>query len=362
MVRLSVNVNKIATLRNARGKNQPNVIEVVEKLISFGVHGVTVHPRPDGRHILYEDVHHIARILKTKKHVELNVEGYPSPPFLQLIERVSPDQCTLVPDPPTVLTSHAGWSIHKNFELLKSTLSFLKKQKIRSSLFIDPKTIDQKELEFLEQLKPDRAELYTEAYAQAYGMDQQTAVTNIYTRSAIALVERGIELNAGHDLNLKNLGYLLQEVPQIQEVSIGHALICEALYQGLEVVTKKYLNICATAQSSTKLAVHGDNQKKGALCEDVALSFFEKQGWRLHSRNQKVAGVEMDLIMEKPEAWLLVEVKSDNMWRREQPMSRHQKERLSKAFLAFCESHNKPVQILLAIVDPYKKVHSFDLY
>ena len=369
MTRLSVNINKIATLRNARGKNQPDLMELVKKLISFGVRGITLHPRPDGRHILYEDVRQISLFLQTLKKrkssftlpplkgVELNVEGYPSSDFLQLMEEVLPDQCTLVPDSPTVLTSNAGWNIQKNFDFLKKSLAFLKQNKIRTSLFVDPQALKVKELNSLSQLKPERAELYTEAYAEAYHTNQRDKVTRIYAQSAKALVQRGLEVNAGHDLNLKNLSWLLKNVPQIKEVSIGHALICEALYQGLEAVTKKYLNICAITQGDK----HVNNQKKGAICENIALAFFQKQGWHLHGRNQKVVGVEIDLIMKKPKAWLLVEVKSDNAWRREQPMNRHQKERLSKACSVFCEQSNKPVQILLAIVDKKQQVHTFDM-
>ncbi len=357
MVRLSVNVNKIATLRNARGKNQPNLMEAVKKLISFDVRGITLHPRPDGRHILYEDVRQISRFLQPPFGEELNVEGYPSPDFLQLMGEVLPDQCTLVPDPPSALTSNAGWEIQKNFDFLRNSLTFLKQKKIRTSLFVDPQALGVGELDSLSRLQPERAELYTEAYAEAYDTKQRDRVTRIYAQSAKALAQRGIGVNAGHDLNLKNLSWLLKNVPQIKEVSIGHALVCEALYEGLERVTKKYLDICATAQKNGS----GDNQKKGAFCEDTALAFFQKQGWQLHGRNQKVVGVEIDLIMKKPKSWLLVEVKSDNAWRREQPMSRRQRERLSRAFSAFCERSDQPVQILLAIVDKTHKVHTFDL-
>ena len=364
MAQLSVNVNKIATLRNARGQNQPNLIEAVKKLISFGVQSITVHPRPDGRHILYKDVRDIALLLQTFKQKELNVEGYPSPSFLKLMEEVLPSQCTLVPDPPKALTSNAGWEIQKNFAFLKKVLFFLKQKKIRTSLFVDPQALNTKELQSLSQLKLDRAELYTEAYAKAYSTNQKEEGTHIYTEVAKALVAKGIEVNAGHDLNLKNIKYLLKKVPQIKEVSIGHALICEALDLGLKTVTKKYLRICAHHQKSLCIystPLLSKDQKKGKLCEDIALAFFEKQGWCLRKRNQKIAGVEIDLILEKPNSWLLVEVKSDNTWRREQPMSQHQKKRLSKAFSAFCEGCSKPVQVLLAIVDKTKKVHTFDL-
>ena len=244
MTRLSVNVNKIATLRNSRGKNQPHLMEAVEKLIHFGVKGITVHPRPDGRHILYTDVREIKQFLKKHTRVEMNVEGYPSSDFLQLIEEVKPQQCTLVPDPPTALTSNAGWTVQENFHFLKKVLLSLKKNKIRSSLFIDPFTLTEKELSFLNLLKTDRVELYTEAYATAYGSPKQNTVTQVYMESAQKITQLGIGLNAGHDLNLNNLGWILKKIPQIKEVSIGHALICESLYRGLETVVKEYLAIC----------------------------------------------------------------------------------------------------------------------
>ena len=244
MTRLSVNVNKIATLRNSRGKNQPDLIEAVKKLIHFGVKGITVHPRPDGRHILYTDVRNIKTLLTTHKDVEMNVEGYPTTEFLQLMEEVQPDQCTLVPDPPTALTSNAGWSVQQNFDFLNSILATLKKNKIRTSLFIDPFTLTEKELLSLSQLMPERAELYTEAYATAYCTPQKETATQVYVHAAEKLIKKKIEINAGHDLNLYNLPWLLKKIPQIKEVSIGHALICESLYQGLKTVVQQYLKIC----------------------------------------------------------------------------------------------------------------------
>ncbi len=244
MTRLSVNVNKIATLRNSRGKNQPDLIEAVKKLIYFGVKGITVHPRPDGRHILYTDVQNIKKLLTTHKEIELNVEGYPSPHFLQLMEKVRPDQCTLVPDPPTALTSNAGWSVHKNLDFLDNVLTSLKKYNIRTSLFIDPFTLTETELDSLTQLIPERVELYTEAYATAYHTAQREKVTQTYIHAAEKLIKEKIEINAGHDLNLDNLSWLLKKIPQIKEVSIGHALICESLYQGLKTVVQQYLTIC----------------------------------------------------------------------------------------------------------------------
>ncbi|MDE0519059.1 MAG: pyridoxine 5'-phosphate synthase [Oligoflexia bacterium] len=244
MTRLSVNVNKIATLRNSRGKNQPNLMEAVKKLIGFGVKGITIHPRPDGRHILYQDVRDIKQYLKVQKEVELNVEGYPSTDFLQLMEEIGPDQCTLVPDAPTTLTSNAGWRVQENKDFLHSALASLKKNNVRTSLFIDPFTLTEKELHTLSYLQPDRGELYTETYASAYFTPQKESVIRTYIEAAEKLMNQGIRVNAGHDLNLDNLAWLLKKIPQIKEVSIGHALICESLYQGMETVVHKYLAIC----------------------------------------------------------------------------------------------------------------------
>ena len=244
MTRLSVNVNKIATLRNSRGKNQPNLMEAVKKLIGFGVKGITVHPRPDGRHILYQDVRNIKQYLNTQKDAELNVEGYPSSHFMELMEEIKPDQCTLVPDSPNALTSNAGWRIQENRDFLHSVLESLKAYNIRTSLFIDPFTLIEKELHTLVDLQSDRGELYTETYASAYFTSQKESVTRSYIKAAENLMDQGIQVNAGHDLNLDNLAWLLKNIPQIKEVSIGHALICESLYQGMEKVVKKYLAIC----------------------------------------------------------------------------------------------------------------------
>ncbi len=246
MAKLSVNVNKIATLRNARGKNMPHLCHVVEDLIQFGVKSITVHPRPDGRHILYQDVYDLSQLLEDHPSVELNVEGLPDDSFLQLMEKVCPSQCTLVPDAPNVLTSNAGWKLKKNQTFLKEHLLFLKKLCIRSALFIDPFLLEEDNTECftLEKLKPDRIELYTEAYANAWSGAQKETVTATYTRIAKKINTMGIEINAGHDLNLKNLSFFLKKVPNVKEVSIGHALICESLYLGLHQVVSEYLEIC----------------------------------------------------------------------------------------------------------------------
>ena len=292
MVKLSVNVNKIATLRNSRGNNQPNLIEAVKNLSAFGADGITVHPRPDGRHILYSDVRDINQYLKPLKAVEFNVEGYPDSSFLQLMQETQPNQCTLVPDAPSVLTSNAGWRLQEHLSLLKPVLKLLKQNKIRSSLFIDPFTLTEKEFLALSQLKPDRAELYTEAYAAAYSSylvdsssshenpshqktssfprtresrnlkrealfiglpgpqkqepssSQINKIIQTYISASEKIKALGIDINAGHDLNLKNLSWFLQKIPHIKEVSIGHALICESLYHGLKPTVQKYLSIC----------------------------------------------------------------------------------------------------------------------
>ena len=249
MVCLSVNINKFATLRNARGKNRPCLQTVTKNLVGWGVPGITVHPRPDGRHILYRDVREIKELLKSHQGVELNVEGYPSREFLKLTGEVVPHQCTLVPDPPGVLTSGEGWRFDRDRDRLKKPLSFLKTQNIRSSLFLDPFAFDRKDQEALEQLNPDRVELYTEHYASAYDQGRYREVLSTYAQVAQRLNQRGLGINAGHDLSLDNLECLLQAVPSIQEVSIGHALVCESLDQGLSSVVKRYLQICKNAPS-----------------------------------------------------------------------------------------------------------------
>ena len=248
MVHLSINVNKIATLRNARGGGSPNVCQVVRDLISFGAKGITVHPRPDKRHILYQDVRDIQALLPAHPNVEFNVEGFPDISFMKLIEEIKPFQCTLVPDSPSVKTSNAGWRLQENMNLLAEALSILKRQGVRSSLFVDPFTLNPHEWQALEKLKPDRAELYTEAYAKAWAGVGRETVTAAYKRAAQKLKEMKIAVNAGHDLNQQNLPYLLRNLPEIQEVSIGHAFISEALYQGLKATTLAYQCICEKAE------------------------------------------------------------------------------------------------------------------
>ena len=237
MTRLSVNVNKIATLRNARGGQLPNLKTVTLDIERFGAQGITMHPRPDERHIRFKDIYEIAPALKT----EFNIEGYPSDKFIALIREVQPAQATLVPDPPHVLTSNAGWQVKANEGILRPLIRRLKETGVRVSLFIDPKTVQDSEFELMKNLGVDRIELYTEAYAESYGGPQQLAVTELYKHAAHKARAVGLGLNAGHDLNTQNLRHLVTEIPFIDEVSIGHALVCDALYWGLEKTVHSYL-------------------------------------------------------------------------------------------------------------------------
>lgn len=234
MVRLSVNVNKIATLRNSRGGDNPNVVRAAQACIEAGCHGITVHPRPDGRHIRRQDVFDLANILT----VEFNIEGYPSPEFLDLVCQVGPTQCTLVPDPPEVLTSNAGWDLRGDNRSLTDVLKRLHDYGIRTSLFLEP---DPDQVRRAKELGTDRIELYTERYARLFHTPERDQVFNTYYQAALAAQEVGLGLNAGHDLNLDNLPYFAQHLPGLREVSIGHALICDALYMGLTQAVKAYL-------------------------------------------------------------------------------------------------------------------------
>ncbi len=238
MTKLSVNVNKVATLRNARGKHTPDVVASALKILQFGAHGITVHPRPDGRHIRWEDVFALKEAIGD---VELNVEGYPSNEFLMRVTDVLPAQCTLVPDPPHVLTSNAGWKLHGNEKILETALPLLREKNIRVSLFIDPATITTQELINFRDMGVDRVELYTEAFADAYGTPKQAEVTAKYKSCAQLAESMGLALNAGHDLSLDNLQFLIREIPTIKEVSIGHALVADALDYGWAATIQAYL-------------------------------------------------------------------------------------------------------------------------
>jgi pyridoxine 5-phosphate synthase len=232
LTKLSVNINKIATLRNARGGNVPDVLLAAKNIEGYGAEGITVHPRPDERHIRYDDVIELKKIVTT----ELNVEGYPSPSFLALVEKVRPHQVTLVPDPPDVLTSNAGWNTHRYKEFLTDITSYLKSLGCRVSLFMDA---DSRMIENAALTGTHRIELYTEAYAANYNQDPHLAVKP-YLEAANAAASLGLQLNAGHDLSLQNLSFFARVIPGLLEVSIGHALISDALYLGLEEAVKQY--------------------------------------------------------------------------------------------------------------------------
>jgi pyridoxine 5-phosphate synthase len=244
MTKLSVNVNKLATLRNARGKNQPDLTACGKDILAWGAHGLTVHPRPDGRHIRWPDVHALSQVVKTfGQHAEFNIEGYPSREYLDLVTSVAPDQATLVPDPPEALTSNAGWLVEDSRSLLQETVQHISAAGIRVSVFIDPTNCSLKDLEFLKKIGVARIELYTESFADAFTQGLAESVLKKYMSVAEMAQQSGLALNAGHDLNQQNLKTLISAIPTIAEVSIGHALICEALYQGLPTTIGNYLRI-----------------------------------------------------------------------------------------------------------------------
>jgi len=232
--KLSVNINKIATLRNARGGNMPNVLQVALDCERFGAQGITVHPRPDERHIRYTDVFD----LKSEIGTEFNIEGYPNERFMKLVKDAKPAQVTLVPDPPGVLTSNAGWDTVKHFGFLKDIIAEFQSQAIRTSIFIET---DAKLIENAAKIGSDRVELYTESYASNYPKNKEEAIKAFVEAAKIAQ-QVGLGLNAGHDLSLENLRFFADNIPGLLEVSIGHALISDALYFGLENTIQMYLN------------------------------------------------------------------------------------------------------------------------
>ena len=235
MTRLSVNINKVATLRNARGGNMPDVTQAALRCESFGAEGITVHPRPDERHIRYADVREIRPLL----HTEFNIEGNPTvPSFVDLVLEVVPDQVTLVPDGHNAITSNAGWDTLKNRDLLTDLCRTFKGRGIRTSIFIDP---DPKMAEGAAACGADRVELYTADYAEQYPFGPEKAISR-YLETALRARECGLGLNAGHDLSLENLAYFIRTIPFTDEVSIGHALISDALYLGLEKTIAAYLS------------------------------------------------------------------------------------------------------------------------
>ena len=234
MTRLSVNINKIATIRNSRGGNIPNVVEAAINIEKFGAEGITVHPRPDERHIRYNDVIELNKVLTT----EFNIEGNPTDSFIQLVNSVKPAQVTLVPDSHDAITSNAGWNTVKNLSFLTSVIKEFNQNGIRVSVFVDP--IDQM-VEFAAKAGADRVELYTEPYASNYSKNREEAIAS-YISSANIAVKCNLGINAGHDLNLANLKFFKDNIKGLDEVSIGHALISDALYMGLETTIKKYLD------------------------------------------------------------------------------------------------------------------------
>lgn len=234
MTKLSVNINKIATIRNARGGNMPDVTKAALDCEDFGAEGITVHPRPDERHIRYSDVRTIRPLIRT----EFNIEGNPIPSFIDLVTEVVPDQVTLVPDAHNAITSNAGWDTIRNRDFLTEVCSEFKAKGIRTSIFVDP---DPRMAEAAAACGCDRIELYTESYASMYAKDRESAIAP-FIRTAEAARNAGLGVNAGHDLNLENLEYFIRNIPWTAEVSIGHAIICDALYMGLEQTIKAYLS------------------------------------------------------------------------------------------------------------------------
>ena len=235
MTRLSVNINKIATLRNARGEDYPNLVKTAKDIINFGAEGITIHPRPDERHIKYSDAYDLKQNIST----ELNIEGNPSKKFINMVCEVKPDQVTLVPDESDAITSNSGWDTVKNFDFLKDVVHEFQLNSIRVSIFIDP---DSKMLEGAKKINADRVELFTGPYAKQYINEKSNAINRYINCSEIA-DKIGMDLNAGHDLNQQNLEFFKNNIVNLKEVSIGHALISESLYFGLESTIKSYLKI-----------------------------------------------------------------------------------------------------------------------
>ena len=233
MTKLSVNINKIATIRNARGAELPSVTEAAIKLQEFGAQGITIHPRPDERHITRKDVYDLKPIV----HTEFNIEGNPHRPFIDMVLEIKPEQVTLVPDGEDAITSNAGWDCEKNLEFLKSVISEFKNAGIRTSIFLDP---NPEMVKFAKETGADRIELYTEAYATKYSKNKEEAIKP-YIQTALEAEKYGLGINAGHGLSLENLKYFADNIPNLLEVSIGHALISEALYMGMENTVQAYL-------------------------------------------------------------------------------------------------------------------------
>jgi pyridoxine 5-phosphate synthase len=232
MTKLSVNINKIATIRNARGGNTPNVVQVAIDCERFGADGITVHPRPDERHIATQDIYDLNEVVTT----EFNIEGYPDERYMRIIEEIRPAQATLVPDPPHVLTSNAGWDTVKHQQLLVELIAEFRSKGVRSSIFVDTQL---RNIEYAAKCGVDRIELYTGPFAENYVLNPEKAVS-AYVEAAELALSLGLEINAGHDLNLENLKFFKHSIPSLAEVSIGHALISDALYLGLENTIQRY--------------------------------------------------------------------------------------------------------------------------
>lgn len=232
MTRLSVNINKVATLRNARGENVPDVVKFALDCESFGAQGITVHPRPDERHIKKTDV----EMLKDKIQTEFNIEGYPSDDFMKLVLKAAPTQVTLVPDAPDAITSSAGWDVKRHADFLAPIVARLRQAGIRSSIFVDA---DPSQVRKAAEIGADRVELYTKPYADNYATDREAAVRP-FVEASLEARKAGIGLNAGHDLNLENLAYFHSMLPLLDEVSIGHAIISDALYLGIKETIRRY--------------------------------------------------------------------------------------------------------------------------
>lgn len=238
MTALSVNINKLALLRNSRGRDYPNLLKFAERFIELGVDGITIHPRPDERHIRRQDAYDLAGLLRTKNNIEFNIEGYPSPAFLKLIEDTRPHQCTLVPDADNQLTSDHGWDFTAQGKFLEGTIRRIQSWNVRAAVFLDP---DVKQVELAASAGADRIELYTADYAGAFANGNDNLA--LYRAAAARAQELQVGVNAGHDLDLLNLPHFLT-IPGILEVSIGHALIVECIEQGMEQVIRQYLAIC----------------------------------------------------------------------------------------------------------------------
>ncbi len=245
MTHLSINLNKIALLRNARGRDFPNLIDYAEKCLRFGAAGVTIHPRPDQRHARYSDAYELAEWIKAYPGKELNIEGNPIPEFLDVVKECKPTQCTLVPDDPNQVTSDHGWDLISDGEKLRPIIDNLKAHGIRTSVFLDPVKA---QVDEAKKIETDRIELYTESYASAFGTEKEAEIFKAFSEAARHAQKIGLEVNAGHDLDLKNLATFLQ-IPGILEVSIGHALTVEAIDMGFEKTVRNYIEI--TEKSAT---------------------------------------------------------------------------------------------------------------